>query len=132
MSSIRVKISRDKLIEALEDRIAKSNEAKVENEARKEEHAEAQSEYANEILGLVKTGKVTISHVSRRSWNPHVDVSFVPVEGSTLPKEPDLELVEGELPVYQISEIQNAIRLLLLSDEETVNTSTYKSVVGYL
>ena len=132
MSSVRVKIARDKLIAALEDRITKSEEAKTENESRRILNDVAKAEYANEIVNLVKSGKVVVSNVNKRSWASHVSVDFEPVEGFALPQEPEFELAEGELPVYQVNEIRNAIRLLNLSDEETVNTSTYKSVVGYL
>ena len=53
------------------------------------------------------------------------------------PTADEIRSVEKQLSISiptrdEMREIENAIRMLQLSDEETVNTSTYKDVARYL
>jgi hypothetical protein len=48
-----------------------------------------------------------------------------------LPEKPSMEL-EQELARYEAQEIENAIRILKMTDEEFVNASTFKQVAQYL
>jgi hypothetical protein len=51
-----------------------------------------------------------------------------------LPKEPSKDYVTMHAHTYaeQKEEIANAIRILKMTDEEVVNTSTYNAVARYL
>jgi hypothetical protein len=51
-----------------------------------------------------------------------------------MPKEPEKDFVTMHKHSYleQKQEIENAIRILKMTDEETVNTSTYNAVAQYL
>ena len=51
-----------------------------------------------------------------------------------MPKEPekDFETLHQHSYNEQKAEISNAIRILKMTDEETVNTSTYNAVARYL
>ena len=51
-----------------------------------------------------------------------------------MPKEPEKDFVTMHQHSYneQKQEIENAIRILSMTDEETVNTSTYNAVARYL
>ena len=40
--------------------------------------------------------------------------------------------LENELARYEVTEIENAIRILKMTDEEFVNASTFKQVAQYL
>ena len=49
----------------------------------------------------------------------------------SIPTKPELEL-EQELGRWEVDEIQNAIRILKMTDEEVVNATTFKSIAQYL
>jgi hypothetical protein len=51
-----------------------------------------------------------------------------------LPTEPekDFEVIHSSTYRESKKEIQNAIRILKMTDEETVNTSTYNAIAQYL
>ena len=56
------------------------------------------------------------------------------VNEKEMPKEPEKDFVTLHQHSYneQKAEISNAIRILKMTDEETVNTSTYNAVAQYL
>ena len=55
-------------------------------------------------------------------------------EESSFPVEPqkDYEVIHSHSYREMKTEIENAIRILKMTDEETVNTSTYNAVAQYL
>ena len=70
-----------------------------------------------------------------RSWNNTLNVDFdLTVSEKDFPKEPerDFEQIGRHNYLEQKQEIENAIRILKMTDEETVNTSTYNAVARYL
>jgi uncharacterized protein with gpF-like domain len=56
------------------------------------------------------------------------------VSEKEMPKEPEKDFVTLHQHSYneQKEEISNAIRILKMTDEEVVNTSTYNAVARYL
>ena len=56
------------------------------------------------------------------------------VKSNEFPTEPERELEPMSIHNYRDAkeEISNAIRILQLTDEETVSTSTYNSIAKYL
>ena len=72
---------------------------------------------------------------SYRSWNKTLNVDFdLTVNESDFPKEPERDFIIVRQHEYndQKEEMANAIRILKMTDEETVNTSTYNAVARYL
>jgi hypothetical protein len=70
-----------------------------------------------------------------RSWNKTLNVDFdLTVNESDFPKEPEKDYDSMSVHTYreQKEEISNAIRILKMTDEETVSTSTYQAVARYL
>jgi hypothetical protein len=84
-----------------------------------------------------------IAHISKaenfrtnyRSWNNSLNIDFdLTVTEKEMPVEPEKDF--DSLSVYnyreQKEEISNAIRILKMTDEEVVSTSTYQAVSRYL
>ena len=71
-----------------------------------------------------------------RSWNGTLNIDFdlTGLSESDLPKEPTKDFESMSVYNYreQKEEIANAIRILKMTDEEVVNTSTYNAVARYL
>jgi hypothetical protein len=70
-----------------------------------------------------------------RSYNNTLNVDFdLTVKESDMPVEPEREFEYIHASTYRESkkELSNAIRILKMTDEETVNTSTYNAVSEYL
>ncbi len=135
--SISVKIATPKIIKALETRLAKleldwtnqeSNEAKYEK-LRKAWQKEI-SDYA--IANIKKAENFRTNY---RSWNNTLNIDYdLTVSEKDLPKEPekDYEVLHRHSYSEMKQELENAIRILKMTDEETVSTSTYNAVAQYL
>lgn len=129
--SVRIKVARTKLIEALQERLKTAEKANEQQEKNRETLSKLQLAYGEKIMKLSKSGKLPITN-ARKYWN-RIEITF-DIAGLEidLPEEPKVEPVDGVLAEYELREIKNAIRMLQLSDEENVNTSTYKDVARYL
>lgn len=135
--AINVKIATVKVIAALEEKL-KTMKADKANEAKaRKAYETAREKYRKDLITLASKSKVEIVEASRHTYrdrggNAYVTLGvMVPID--LLPEEPkDIH----SFPDYQyneiVSEIENAIRLLKMTDQETVSTSTYNSVAKYL
>ena len=135
--AIQVKIPTAKVIKALETRLAKLEAdytKQDENEAKFQKKVDA---WKKEI------GKWAISQFSKaenlrtnyRSWNNSLNVDFdLTVKEGDFPAEPvkDFEQIHQHTYREMKEEMENAIRILKMTDEEVVNTSTYNAVARYL
>jgi len=135
--SISVKIATPKVIKALETRLAeleKNYATQGENEAK---FQKAQEKWRKEV------GKWAIDNFSKaenlrtnyRSWNNTLNVDFdiITKEGS-FPAEPekDFEVIHTHTYREMKEDITNALTILKMTDEETVNASTMKQIAKYL
>jgi hypothetical protein len=135
--AINVKIATVKIITALESALAKLEKdyaAQATNEAKYNKAVEA---WKKEI------GKWAIANFSKsenlrtnyRSWNNTLNVDFdIITKEGTFPAEPekDFDVIHSSTYRESKKELENAIRILKMTDEETVNTSTYNAVAEYL
>jgi hypothetical protein len=129
MAKINVKVPTARIITALEARLETSKKAVVDNEAKREAHKVALDKHNKAILkDYAKDLQVEEASVR---WNNRLVVEYKVAEGVDIPKAPDL-ILDKELGSYEIQEIENAIRVLKMTDDELVNTSTFKSVSQYL
>ena len=134
---ITVKVATTKVIKALETRLAtleKDYASQSEKEAKFQKAVEA---WRKEI------GKWAIANFSKsenirtnyRQWNNTLNVDFdiITKEGN-FPTEPekDFEVIHQHTYRESKTELENAIRILKMTDEEVVNTSTYNAVAQYL
>ena len=135
--SISVKIATPKVIKALETRLAeleKNYATQGENEAR---YAKSVEKWRKEVgkWAIENFSKAENLRTNYRSWNNTLNVDFdiITKEGN-FPAEPekDFEVVHTHTYNEQKEEITNAIRILKMTDEEVVNTSTYNAVARYL
>jgi len=129
--SVTVKVATAKVIKALEDKIANNVKVEASNEKKREAYKVAQDKYFKTVLKEFKDSLV-IDSISKHSWRNSLSVNYEIVGGATLPDEPEIEKLESELGQYEINEINNAIRILKMTDEEFVSTSTFKNIAQYL
>jgi hypothetical protein len=135
--SISVKIATPKVIKALETRLAELNTNYANQEANEAKYTKAMEKYKKEVIAyaVANIKKAENFRTGYRSWNNTLNIDFdLTVAESEMPKEPEREFEQMGRHHYleQKQEIENAIRILKMTDEETVNTSTYNAIARYL
>jgi hypothetical protein len=135
--TINVKIPTIKVINALETKLA---QVKADYEKQDEHEKKHQKEYDNWRKEIIQFALTNVSDAQNlrtnyRSWNSTLNVDFdLDVEKSAFPQEPErnYELISSHTYKEMVDEIENAIRILKLTDEKVVSTSTYNSIARYL
>ena len=135
--AISVKIPTQRVIKALETKLAELNknwENQSTNEAKYQKSHEA---WKKEIgkWAIANFSKAENLRTNYRNWNNTLNVDFdIVTKEGTFPAEPEREFEQIGHHTYRESkkELENAIRILKMTDEETVNTSTYNAVAQYL
>jgi hypothetical protein len=135
--AISVKIATPKVIKALETALAKLEKDYASQEANEAKYNKAHEKWVKELTdyAVANIKKAENFRTNYRSWNNTLNIDFdVTVSKDGLPTEPEKDFVTMHKHTYQEQkeEIQNAIRILQMTDEETVNTSTYNAVARYL
>ena len=136
--AISVKIPTARVIKALETKLAEL-EKNYANQKTNEAKFQKATEKWNKELGkfaMDKFSKAENIRTNYRSWNGTLNVDFdiTGLSESDLPKQPerDFEQIHKHTYSEQKEEMSNAIRILKMTDEEVVNTSTYNAVARYL
>jgi len=135
--AISVKIPTAKVIKALEGALAKLEKdyaTQGENEAK---YQKAREKWQKEIgkWAIANFSKAENIRTNYRQWNNTLNVDFdIITKDSEFPTEPekDFEIIHQHTYREQKEEMENAIRILKMTDEEVVNTSTYNAVARYL
>jgi len=135
--SITVKVAVPKVINSLEVRLAKikndyANQEKLEAEFQTELTAWREQLLAYAVANFDKAANVRTNY---RQWNKSLNIDFdVNTDGTDFPAEPTRNYEQMGSYDYkeQVSEIQNALNILGMTDEEYVNASTMKSIAKYL
>jgi hypothetical protein len=135
--SISVKIATPKVIKALETRLAELETNYANQEANEAKYTKAYEKWKKELISYATSNikKAENFRTNYRSWNNTLNIDFdLTVTESELPKEPQREFEQMGRHNYleQKAEIENAIRILKMTDEEVVNTSTYNAIARYL
>ena len=135
--AISVKIATPKVIKALETALAKLEKDYASQEANEAKYNKAHEEWVKELtdFAIANIKKAENFRTNFRSWNNSLNIDFdITVSKDGLPTEPEKDYVTMHKHNYldQKEEIENAIRILQMTDEETVNTSTYNAVARYL
>jgi hypothetical protein len=135
--AIQVKIPTAKVIKALETRLAKLEAdytKQDENEAKFQKKMEAwKKEIGKWAIG--QFSKAENLRTNYRSWNKTLNVDFdLTVNEKDFPAEPvkDFEQIHQHSYREMKDEMENAIRILNMTDEETVSASTYNAIARYL
>jgi len=135
--AINVKIATTKVIQALETRLAEleaNYKKQDENEAKYNKQIEAWKKEIGE-WAIGQFSKAENLRTNYRSWNKSLNVDFdLTVNEGDFPAEPvkDFEVIHQHTYREQKDEMENAIRILKMTDEEVVSTSTYNAIARYL
>jgi hypothetical protein len=135
--SISVKIATPKVIKALEVRLAELETNYANQEANEAKYTKAYEKWKKELISYAVSNikKAENFRTNYRSWNNQLNIDFdLTVSPSDLPTEPERDFEQMGSHTYkeQKQEIENAIRILKMTDEEVVNTSTYNAIARYL
>ena len=135
--AISVKIPTARVIKALEASLAKLEADYANQEANEAKYNKTMEKWRKEVakFAMDRFAKAENLRTNYRSWNKTLNVDFdLTISESDFPKEPERDYVTLHQHTYneQKEEISNAIRILKMTDEETVNTSTYNAVARYL
>ena len=135
--TINVKIPTAKVIKALETKLVeiKTNFAKQDELENKYEKAHQKWQKDISKWAIDNFSKAENIKTNYRTWNSMLNVDFdLACDSKDFPKEPEREYEVMHTHQYKdnVEEIENAIRILKLTDEEMVSTSTYNSIARYL
>ena len=135
--AISVKIATPKVIKALEAKLVELNANYANQETNEAKYKKAMEKWQKEITAYAVSNikKAENFRTNYRAWNNTLNIDFdLTVTQSDLPAEPerDFEQMGRHTYLEQKQEIENAIRILKMTDEETVSTSTYQAVARYL
>jgi hypothetical protein len=135
--AISVKIATPKVIKALETALAKLEADYASQEANEAKYEKARKVWQKEIseYAVANIKKAENFRTNYRSWNNTLNIDYdLTVSEKELPKEPERDFVQMGRHTFleQKEEMTNAIRILKMTDEETVSTSTYQAVARYL
>ncbi len=145
---INIKVSKDKLVTALKDKLSEVHSNQALYEAGVETHKDNWKDYQEAIKKIVLKNLDSVTDVIKNRWQPDDAVTVfeitVKVDNTKLPTEP-----EEPTPPYKggrgygrnyvsndyddiVADLTNAIHMLELSDEDVVSTATYASVSRFL
>jgi len=135
--AISVKIPTQKVIKALETKLAEleaNYKKQDENEAK---YQKAYEKWQKEIAkwAVAQFSKAENIRTNYRTYSETLNVDFdIKTKDSDFPKEPERDFEQIHRHEYnsQKEEMSNAIRILKMTDEEVVSTSTYQAVARYL
>jgi hypothetical protein len=135
--AISVKIATTKVIKALENKLAELNKNWESQEANEAKFQKAMEKWRKEIgkYAIANYAKAENLRTSYRSWNKTLNVDFdLTCDEKDFPAEPqrDFEVLHQHSYREMKEEIENAIRILKMTDEEVVSTSTYNAIARYL
>ena len=135
--AIQVKIATPKVIKALETKLAELNANFAKQDENEAKYRKAQEKWQKEIgvWAVSKIAKAENLRTNYRQWNKTLNVDFdLIVEEADFPKEPERSYEQIHSHAYNEmkNELENAIRILKMTDEEVVSTSTYNAIARYL
>ena len=135
--AINVKIATSKVIKALENALAKLEKNYSTQEANEVKYQKALEKWRKELFAfaMTKTSKAENIRTNYRAWNKSLNIDFdIACDEKEFPAMPEKDFETISVYDYrnQKEEIENAIRILKMTDEEVVNTSTYNAVARYL
>jgi hypothetical protein len=135
--AINVKVPTIKIITGLEASLAKLEADYATQEVNEAKFLKATEKWKAEVFAfaMANVKKSFNLRTNYRSYNNTLNIDFdLTVNEKEMPAEPEREFEFIHASTYRESkkELSNAIRILKMTDEETVNTSTYNAVAEYL
>ena len=137
--SINVKVSTKKVIEALQKALDSRKKQIADQAKAQEAHKKAIADWEKAVTEYVKSGKAKITEVGFQGNNwrmPDNAPKLARIEVALpanlpFPESPTAGYAEWQVKA-EIDELENAIAVLRMTDEEVVSTSTYKGVAQYI
>ena len=135
--AMSVKVPTAKVIVALEARLTKTQADHATQGAREAKFQETQKAWEAELKdwAITRISKAFNIRTNYREWQKTLNVDFdLTCEPTDLPQQPTRDWEnKAEWEVKQeVQEIQNALNILRMTEEEFVNASTMKSISHYL
>jgi len=134
--SISVKIATTKVIKALENKLAQIQKDKANQTTNEERFKKAHEKWSKDVAKLALGAIAKAEDLSANlRYNGSINVDFnLPKGAIDLPAEPtkDFDTYHDWQYKEMVEEIENAIRILKMTDEEVVSTSTYNAIARYL
>jgi hypothetical protein len=135
--AISVKIPTQRVIASLEQALNKLELDYTSQEANEAQYQIAYKAWQKQLadFAIANFAKAENIRTNYRSWNNTLNVDFdIISKEADFPKEPvkDFDTIHNHTYKEMKEEISNAIRILKMTDEEVVNTSTYNAVARYL
>jgi len=135
--AINVKIATTKVIKALETKLAQIKKDYESQDALEAKYQKSLEKWNKDLMefALANIKKAKNVRTNMRSWSNILNVDFdISVTNEDYPKEPqrDFEVIHKHTYNEMVEEIENAIRILKMTDEEVVSTSTYNAIARYL
>ena len=135
--ALSVKIPTQRVIAGLEASLAKLEMDYATQGENERKHTVAYEAWKKQIgeWAIANFSKAENLRTNYRSWNKNLNVDFdITVSEGQFPAEPekDFEVIHTHNYKEMKEEITNAIRILKMTDEEVVNTSTYNAFARYL
>lgn len=128
--ALTVKVPVAKVIEALEAKVKEHKQNVAINEKVEAEYPAQLKKYHEQLLKSLKD-VIELQEVEYFSWRGMVRVEYKISKETNVPDAPRKETV-STLAHYELEEITNAIRILKMTEEEFVSTSTMKAIASYL
>jgi len=135
--AITVKVATPKVIKALETKLATIKKEYAEQSANEAKYEKSREKWRKEVgeFAIANIKKAENFRTSYRSWNNTLNVDFdLIVKEADFPAEPQRDFTTMHQHTYNeiVEEINNALSILRMTDEETVNASTMKQIAKYL
>jgi hypothetical protein len=135
--AISVKIPTQRVIAGLEASLAKLEMDYATQGENERKHTVAYEAWKKQIgeWAIANFSKAENLRTNYRSWNNTLNVDFdIITKEGTFPAEPekDFEVIHQHQYREMKEDITNALTILKMTDEETVNASTMKQIAKYL
>lgn len=130
--SINVKVSTAKVVKALETALASRKKQLADWEKAQENHKKQTADWEKSIIEHIKAGKAKVNEVSHaHNYGRDIrEIARIEIDlpaSLKYPESPDKPMDMWNIN-NDIEELENAIALLKMTDEEYVSTSTYRGV----
>ena len=135
--SINVKIPTARVIKALEAKLAELEQDYATQTEKEAKFGKKQEAWKKEIAkwAIENFSKAENLRTNYRQWNNTLNVDFdIITKEGTFPTEPekDYDVIHQHSYREMKEDISNALTILKMTDEETVNASTMKQIARYL
>jgi len=135
--AITVKVTTVKVIKALETRLATLEKDYATQETKEAKYQKAMETWRKEVSkwAIANFSKAENIRINYRNYNHTLNIDFdIITKESVFPIEPqkDFEVIHQRSYDEMKEEIRNALSILRMTDELTVNTSTMNQIAKYL